>query len=110
LAIFYVSFNLVLHAAHDSLVSQPNPAADYAQAITRFQQIQQSEGLSLATFAGALERPPRVQDVILVTSQGDEAVNDVITWQLMGLWRSKGLHELTCVDFPKRDESPARHD
>jgi pimeloyl-ACP methyl ester carboxylesterase len=284
LAVFYVSFNLVLHAAHDSLVSHPNPAADYAQAITRFQQIQQSEGpelnpvcrsillthgqrteravvffhgytncpqqfrqlgelfyemgynvliprlprhgvadrkvenltalnaeelrdcadisvdiacglgqkvyvaglsaggtlaawiaqnrgevtravliapalgltrhegtrmqkalalllpvlpdirtdwfstdpdspvhsypgfssralgqllrVSLATFAGAFERSPRVQDVILVTSQGDEAVNDLITWQLMGLWRSKGLHELTCVDFPKGMKVP----
>ncbi len=62
--------------------------------------------VSLATFAGALEQSPRVQQMILVTSQGDEAVNDLIAWQLMGLWRSKGLHELTCVDFPKGMKVP----
>jgi pimeloyl-ACP methyl ester carboxylesterase len=62
--------------------------------------------VSLATFAGALEQPPLTQDVILITSQGDEAVNDLIAWQLMGLWRSKGLQELTCIDFPKRMKVP----
>jgi pimeloyl-ACP methyl ester carboxylesterase len=62
--------------------------------------------VSLATFAGALEQPPRVQDMVLVTSQGDEAVNDLIAWQLMGLWRSKGLHELTSIDFPKGMKVP----
>jgi pimeloyl-ACP methyl ester carboxylesterase len=62
--------------------------------------------VSLATYAGALERPPRVQDVTLVTSQGDQAVNDFIAWQLMGLWRAKGLHALTCIDFPKAMNVP----
>jgi hypothetical protein len=57
--------------------------------------------VSLAIYAGALERSPRVQDVILVTSQSDESVSDLITWQLVGLWRAPGLHELTSVDFPK---------
>jgi pimeloyl-ACP methyl ester carboxylesterase len=57
--------------------------------------------VSLAIYAGALERSPRVQEVVLVTSQSDESVNDVIAWQLMGLWRSKGLYELASVDFPK---------
>jgi len=57
--------------------------------------------VSLAIYASALERPPRVQEVILVTSQSDESVNDLIAWQLIGLWRSKGLYELTSVDFPK---------
>jgi hypothetical protein len=55
--------------------------------------------VSLATFADALNRPSGVQDVVLATSQGDEAVNDLIAWQLMGMWRSKGLHELTFIDF-----------
>ena len=62
--------------------------------------------VSLATFAGALERSPRVQDVTLITSRGDEAVNDLIAWQLMGLWRSKGLYALTCIDFPKAMKVP----
>ena len=57
--------------------------------------------VSLAVYAGALERPPRVQDVILVTLQSDESVNNLIAWQLIGLWRSHGLYELTSVDFPK---------
>jgi pimeloyl-ACP methyl ester carboxylesterase len=57
--------------------------------------------VSLATYAGALEGPPRVQDVTLVTSQSDQTVNDLIAWQLLGLWRAKGLRELSCVDFPK---------
>ena len=57
--------------------------------------------VSLAIYAGALEGPPRVQDVMLVTSKSDQAVSDLIAWQLLGLWRVKGLHELTCVDFPK---------
>ena len=58
--------------------------------------------VSLAIYADALQRPPRVQDVILVTSQSDESINDLIAWQLIGLWRSHGLYELTSVDFPKR--------
>jgi pimeloyl-ACP methyl ester carboxylesterase len=62
--------------------------------------------VSLATFADAFERSPRVQDAILITSQGDEAVNDVLAWQLMGQWRSKGLHALTCIDFPKAMKIP----
>jgi alpha-beta hydrolase superfamily lysophospholipase len=57
--------------------------------------------LSAATFAGALDRAPRVQDVALVTSKSDEAVNDFLAWQLIGLWRTKGLMKFTAVDFPK---------
>jgi len=57
--------------------------------------------LSVATFAGALDRAPRVQDVGLLTSQGDDAVSDYIAWQLISLWRVKGLFKLTSVDFPK---------
>jgi pimeloyl-ACP methyl ester carboxylesterase len=57
--------------------------------------------LSVATFAGALDRAPRVQDVGLLTSQGDDAVSDYIGWQLISLWRVKGLFKFTSVDFPK---------
>jgi pimeloyl-ACP methyl ester carboxylesterase len=183
-ALFYVSFHAVLQAAHASLASHPNPAADYAQAIacglgqkvyvaglsaggtlsawvvqnraevaravliapalgfvrhegTRLQKafalflpmlpdirtdwfsvdpecppyqypgfssraLGQLLRVSLAIYAGALEGPPRVQDVTLVTSQSDQTVNDLIAWQLLGLWRAKGLRELSCVDFPRR--------
>ncbi len=57
--------------------------------------------LSVATFAGAFDQAPKVQDVALVTSKSDEAVSDLLAWQLIGLWRSKGLFMFTAVDFPK---------
>jgi alpha-beta hydrolase superfamily lysophospholipase len=57
--------------------------------------------LSVATFAGALNRAPKVQDVVMVTSKSDEAVSDFVAWQLIGLWRRKGLFKFTAVDFPK---------
>jgi hypothetical protein len=55
----------------------------------------------VATFAGGLDRPPRVQDVGLLTSKNDDAVSDYIAWQLIGLWRARGLFKFTAVDFPK---------
>jgi pimeloyl-ACP methyl ester carboxylesterase len=57
--------------------------------------------VSVATFAGAFGQAPRVQDVVLVTSKSDEAVSDFVAWQLIGLWRAKGLFRFTAVDFPK---------
>ena len=57
--------------------------------------------MSVATFAGAFDSAPKVQDVSLVTSKSDEAVSDLLSWQLIGLWRSKGLFKFTAVDFPK---------
>jgi alpha-beta hydrolase superfamily lysophospholipase len=57
--------------------------------------------LSVATFAGALDRAPRVQNVGLLTSKGDDAVSDYVAWQLITLWRVKGLFKFTAVDFPK---------
>ena len=57
--------------------------------------------MSVATFAGAFDRAPRVQEVVLVTSKTDEAVSDLLAWQLISLWRSKGLFRFTAVDFPK---------
>ena len=64
--------------------------------------------VSVAIFAGALDRAPRVQDVVLVTSKKDEAVSDFVTWQLIGLWRAKGLFKFAAVDFPK--EMKIEHD
>jgi pimeloyl-ACP methyl ester carboxylesterase len=64
--------------------------------------------VSVATFAGALERAPKVQDVALVTSKSDDAVSDLLAWQLIGLWRSKALGKFAAVDFPK--EMKIEHD
>ena len=64
--------------------------------------------VSVATFAGALNQAPRVQDVALVTSKSDKEVSDLLAWQLIGLWRSKGLFKFTAVDFPK--EMKIEHD
>jgi pimeloyl-ACP methyl ester carboxylesterase len=60
--------------------------------------------LSLATFAGAFEQAPRVQDVVLVTSKSDESVSDFLAWELISLWRAKGLAKFSAVDFPKAME------
>jgi pimeloyl-ACP methyl ester carboxylesterase len=64
--------------------------------------------LSVATFAGALERAPRVHDVALVTSKTDDAVSDFLAWQLLAFWRTKGLFKIAAVDFPK--EMNIEHD
>jgi pimeloyl-ACP methyl ester carboxylesterase len=57
--------------------------------------------VSVATFAGALDEAPRVQDVVLISSRSDQAVSDYLAWQLIGLWRTKGLFKFAAVDFPK---------
>ena len=64
--------------------------------------------ISVAAFAGALDQAPRVQDVVLVTSKKDEAVSDFVAWQLISLWRTKGLFKFAAVDFPK--EMKIEHD
>jgi alpha-beta hydrolase superfamily lysophospholipase len=62
--------------------------------------------VSAATFAGALDRTLRVQDVVLVTSKSDDTVSDYLAWQLIGFWRSKGLFKFTSVDLPKTMKIP----
>jgi pimeloyl-ACP methyl ester carboxylesterase len=57
--------------------------------------------VSMATFAEAFDHAPQVQDVVLVTSKSDETVSDYLAWQLIGIWRGKGLANFTAVDFPK---------
>ena len=57
--------------------------------------------VSVATFSGALNQPPQVQDVVLVTSRSDKAVSDYLVWQLISLWRTKGLFKFASVDFPE---------
>ena len=56
--------------------------------------------MSFATFGDALERPPAVQDVILVTSESDHKVSNFATWQLIELWHGKGLQKFVNFDFP----------
>src|SRR3984893_4240787 len=45
--LFYLGFELLLHAAHETLQSHPFPTADYAEAVSRFQRIQKMEGPEL---------------------------------------------------------------
>ena len=44
LGLLYLGFALLLHAAHESLQSHPDPAPDYAEAVTRFQGLQKIGG------------------------------------------------------------------
>jgi pimeloyl-ACP methyl ester carboxylesterase len=89
------------------LIPDIRPHRDYtsvpAHAYTGFssRSLGQVLRLSKATFAGAFQQAPKVQDVALVTSQSDTAVSDSVTWRLVGLWRKKGLVRFASVDFPK---------
>lgn len=56
--------------------------------------------LSAATIGQAMRRPPAVQDVALVTSRNDTAINDAVLWRLVSLWRARGLERFTAHDFP----------
>ena len=38
---------------------------------------------------------------MLIASRSDQAVSDYLAWQLIGLWRTKGLFKLAAVDFPR---------
>jgi pimeloyl-ACP methyl ester carboxylesterase len=77
------------------------PAADYAYPGFSAKALAQLLRLSIGIFAAAMERPVAVQDVCLVTSKNDHAVSDFATWQLVGLWRFKGLRKLVSIDLPK---------
>lgn len=59
--------------------------------------------LSGATLDAASKRPPAVQSVALLTSEQDTAVNRVMAWQLISLWRMKGVRILDTYDFPKSE-------
>jgi hypothetical protein len=62
--------------------------------------------LSLVIFAEALEKPPAVQDIDLATTKTDHIVSDFANWELIGLWRGKGLWRFVSVDFPKKMQIP----
>ena len=131
--ILFLSFDYLLRAAHDALRCRPAPAADYASALARFQEMQELEGseVSLACdsillthgqraeravvlFHGYTNCPQQfrelgqilydLEDLVLITSKSDEAVSDFLAWQLIGLWRSKGLFKFAVVDFGKAME------
>jgi carboxylesterase len=57
--------------------------------------------LGLATARAALQRPPAVQDVLVITNGNDAAVNNTVTRQLISLWQAKGLERVTFFDFPR---------
>jgi hypothetical protein len=62
--------------------------------------------MAFAIFGDALEKPPAVQDIVLVTTKTDRTVSDFAIWQLIGLWRGKGLRHFVSVDFPKEMRIP----
>lgn len=57
--------------------------------------------LGLATARAALQRPPAVQDLLVITNGNDAAVNNTVTRHLIALWQSKGLERVTVFDFPR---------
>jgi carboxylesterase len=79
-------------------------AADYAYPGFSAKSFAELLRFSVAIFANAVERPPVVQDICLVTSRNDHAVSDFTTLQLMGLWRFKGLRKMVSIDFSKETE------
>jgi alpha-beta hydrolase superfamily lysophospholipase len=49
-----LSFGLLLGAAHESLQSRPDPAPDYAAAVSRFRDIEKMEGSELNPVCGSI--------------------------------------------------------
>src|SRR5262249_58446190 len=47
-----------------------------------------------AVARSAAVRKPAVQSVAITTNRNDAAVNDLLTWQLINLWRAHGLERL----------------
>src|SRR5262249_59875360 len=47
-----------------------------------------------AVARSAAVRKPAVQSVAITTNRNDAAVNDLLTWQLVNLWRAHGLERL----------------
>jgi carboxylesterase len=55
--------------------------------------------LSAATIGGASRKPAAVDNVALVTSRKDVAINDAVIWHLVSLWRIGGLPHFEALDF-----------
>ena len=62
--------------------------------------------MAFAIFGDALEKSPAVQDIVLVTTKTDRTISDFAIWQLIVLWRGKGLRHFVSVDFPKEMRIP----
>jgi carboxylesterase len=61
-----------------------------------------------AVARSAAGRKPAVQSVVITTNRNDAAVNDLMTWQLVGLWRVRGLERFEAYEFGK--EIGVEHD
>jgi pimeloyl-ACP methyl ester carboxylesterase len=61
-----------------------------------------------AVARSAAVRKPAVQSVAITTNRNDAAVNDLLTWQLVNLWRTHGLERLEAYEFGK--EIGVEHD
>jgi pimeloyl-ACP methyl ester carboxylesterase len=83
----------------------PN-AREYAYPGFSAKALGQLQKMSFATFVEALEKPPVVQDIVLVTSESDHSVSNFATWQLIGLWYRKGLRKFVSVDFAREMRIP----
>jgi pimeloyl-ACP methyl ester carboxylesterase len=88
------------------LYAQDREAPQYAYPGFSAKALGQLLKLSFATYAEALEKPPAVQHIDLVTTKIDHIASDFATWELIGLWRGKGLLKFVSVDFPKEMRVP----
>jgi pimeloyl-ACP methyl ester carboxylesterase len=101
--VFLISF---LPGLPTDLFSRDPDAPSYAYPGFSAKALGQLLKLSFAIYGEALEKPPAVQDVALVTTRIDRTVSDFATWELIGLWRGKGLWHFVSIDFPKAMRVP----
>jgi pimeloyl-ACP methyl ester carboxylesterase len=103
IAVFFIAWVPAIPAD----LFSPNPdAPQYAYPGFSAKALGQLLRMTFATFADALQKPPAVQDIFLVTTKTDHTVSDFAIWQLIGLWRGKGLRHFVSVDFPKEMRIP----
>jgi pimeloyl-ACP methyl ester carboxylesterase len=92
---------LLLPLIPEMRINWYNPSTPHTYTGVPWRALGQVLRLSKATFAGALHQAPKVQDVALVTVEGDEVVSNLVTSRLIGLWRKKGLAHFASIEFPK---------
>jgi len=59
--------------------------------------------LGLATFLAALKQRPVVQNLLIITNANDPAVNNGLTRQLVSLWQTRGLQQVTFYEFDRSE-------